>query len=343
VYRNGTLVWSWYLNSSGCTDLIPGSSGAYEVVVTPELLAPTGAAVGISPHDDWVWRTFSATHQLNSVPNGSTWTFNDNLGLGDSVANVAAAMTQLASLSDSGLRSGLYYSLYAEEQCPGAISCYTNGAVYLGWNTQFGTWDSFFKSVILHEAGHNIQDWLFGNQKGDYTSGNSTIDLCKCDHVFDPNDRSHCIQSRETGSSAQKEGFGHFIASITLNNASQSNAVFPYYKDVKWLDGDVYPPPFAIPSFSTIRWMESFCTKSNAGTEMDWLNFYYWVNRQTAEKFSLSEIRAVYRRACGGSNCTTSQETTWDSLKTAANFIHGSTSQKAIFWRTQGDLFGVDH
>jgi hypothetical protein len=76
---------------------------------------------------------------------------------------------------------------------------------------------------------------------------------------------------------------------------------------------------------------------------MDWLNFYYWVNRQTAEKFSLSEIRAVYRRACGGSNCTTSQETTWDSLKTAANFIHGSTSQKAIFWRTQGDLFGVDH
>lgn len=343
IYRNGTPIWDSYLNSSGCTDDLPGTSGTYYVLVTPELGLPNGAWIGVSPYDDWVWRNFDATYSLGTVPNNNRYTYNPNLGIGDSVANVAAAVTQLALLSDNGTQPGIYYSLYAEQQCPGAISCYTSYGVYLGWNSQFNTWDSSFKSVVLHELGHNIQDYLFGMQKLDYTSGNSTAPLCNCDHVFDPSDRLHCIQSREMGSSAQKEGFGHFIATITQNRASDNDATFPYYKDVKWLDYQVYPPPFAIPAYGWGQWMEQFCNGTNEGTEFDWLNFYYWVNRRTADAFTLSDYRALYRNACGGSNCTTSQDTTWTSLKTAANNVWGSGSTKAAFFRAQGDAFGVDH
>ncbi len=344
VYRNGTLVWQWYLNSAGCTDDLPGSSGTYDVVVTPELLLPTGGWIGVTPYDDWVWRTFQATYNLSTIPTGNRYTYNPNLGIGDAVANVAAAVTQLALLSDNGTASGAYYSIYAEQQCPGgSISCYSNGGVYLGWNSQFGNWDSFFKSVILHETGHSIQDVSFGMQKLDYTSGNSNAALCNCDHVHDPLDRQHCIQSREMGSSAQKEGFGHFIAAITQNRASDNDATFPYYKEVKWTDYVVYSPPFAIPSYGWGLWMEQFCPGTNEGTEFDWLNFYYWVNRRTADAYSLADFRNVYRQACGGSNCTTAQDTTWTSLKNAVNTLYGTNSTKASFWRNQGDLFGVDH
>jgi hypothetical protein len=345
VYRDGALVWSGYMNSSGCTGTISGVAGLYEVWTTPELATPSGSWIGVSPYSDWVWRWFSASHQLTAAPNGQTFTYYDNVGIGDSVSNVAAAVTQLAAMSDSGLGSGFYYSIYAEEQCPGAISCYTDGAVFLGWNTQIQNWDSFLKSVVLHETGHNIQDWLFGTQKHDYTSGNSTSSLCNCDHVFDPADRQHCIQSREMSSASQLEGFGHFVATMTQNNAANSNAWFPYYKDVKWTDNQVYPPPYPINSYSSGLWMEAHCSgaNTNEGTEMDWLNFYYWINRKASATLSLADLRSVYRQACGGHACSSTQDSTWNSLKAATVALWGANDGRTTSWSATGDLVGVDH
>lgn len=212
----------------------------------------------------------------------------------------------------------------------------------MGWNAQFNRWDSQLKSVVLHEMGHAIQQQLFGLQNLNYTAGNATQAICKCDHVFDPLDRQHCIQSRERSGAAQLEGFGHFIAAIAQNNAAQNDASFPYYKELLWADGTVYPPPVGISAYNYGKWMESFCAGSNAGTEIDWMNFFYWVHRRTTSAYSLAQIRAVYRQACGGANCTSATDTTWSSLATAVNALHGPLSTKAVFWRNYGDTVGVD-
>ncbi len=73
------------------------------------------------------------------------------------------------------------------------------------------------------------------------------------------------------------------------------------------------------------------------------MNFYYYVNRRTADAFSMSNFRSLYRKACGNHNCTSTQNTPWTSLRDAANSVWGQTSTKAIYWRNMGDAFGVDH
>ena len=342
LYRDGGLVWSGYMDASGCTGTVSGAAGSYEFWSTPEIAAPNGAVVGITPYSDWQWRWFESSYQLTATTVPTT--YNSNFGIGDSVAAVAAAITQIVTGSDSGLTANVYYSVYSEEQCPGAISCYVPGdALYLGWNSEFGTWDSFFKSVVLHEFGHAIQYYQFGLQKTDYTSGDASQALCRCDQVYDPADRLHCIQSREMASAAQVEGFAHFIATITENRASDNDAIFPYYKEVLWTDGLVYWAPIAMPAYGWGQWMEQFCPGSNEGTEFDYMNFYYWINRRTSDAFSISQISSVYRSACGGANCNGSQQTTWSSLYTAVGSVFGNTSTKAAYWRNQAGAFGVDH
>lgn len=343
VYRDGDVVWQGYLSSAGCTSTLPGTAGSYEMWTTAELQPPNGALIQIFPTDVHHHRWFVKSWQLNTA--STEWTLYANFGIGDFTANVASAVAQMLSLADHGFLAGQLYRVYAEQNCPtGGTSCYrrANQGVYLGENAQFSTWDASFKGVVLHELGHAVQDRLFGLQQLDYLSDNPSQALCRCDDVFAPADRLHCIQSREVGGSAQTEGFGHFIATVAQNTAADVNAWFPYYKEVRWSNNVVYPPPVGLSAYGPTKWMESYCPAANRGTELDWTGFYYWIHRRSTSAFSLAQIGNVYKQACGGVKCTQSVDTPWSSLRAAADALHGSTSAKAQFWRQQGDAFGVD-
>lgn len=72
VYRNGTIVWSGYMDSSGCTAVLPGTAGTYDFWVTTELRATNGGIVSITPNDTKQWRWFLANRQLNTARSGLT-------------------------------------------------------------------------------------------------------------------------------------------------------------------------------------------------------------------------------------------------------------------------------
>jgi hypothetical protein len=206
--------------------------------------------------------------------------------------------------------------------------------------------DASLKSVILHELGHGVQEHLFGLQSKDYNSGDEpNVALCKCDHVWDPSDRQHCIQSREEPNAAQIEGFGHFVAATAQNNGSQNDAFFPYYKNVLWTDGLIYYPPFAF-SATTWRWVETKCTvAAQRASELDWMSFLYWTHRGSANAFSFLEIANIYKGACGGS-CATPfggppRYVYWTQLRSVVDTVWGQTSAKANLWRNNGTAYGV--
>lgn len=106
------------------------------------------------------------------------------------------------------------------------------------------------------------------------------------------------------------------------------------------------PPPYPINASVRFRWMENNCNpgvQTDRGTELDWLAFYREVHRTTPEKFSMTEIKDVYRRACGNSNCTATQQTPWSTHVTAVNALYGSNTAKALHWKDRGVNHGVDH
>jgi hypothetical protein len=69
------------------------------------------------------------------------------------------------------------------------------------------------------------------------------------------------------------------------------------------------------------------------------------VSRGNANAFSIAEIGNIYRGVCGGSCNVPGQlhEVHWSDLTRIVDLIYGASSTKAIFWRSSGDLFGVDN
>src|SRR5690606_31828178 len=144
--------------------------------------------------------------------------------------------------------------------------------------------DAGWKYVFAHELGHAVQYQLFGLLDFDYAANAATgIAQCLCDHVdvtHYPANQLHCMQSRERQDSAQNEGFAHFIALDAMNNDSQSDARFLYYKEFMgktpsaWV---VLPPPATLDATFTAKWMATECPEAApgvSGIEFDWMAFY---------------------------------------------------------------------
>ncbi|MGB7214637.1 MAG: hypothetical protein WBE98_06320, partial [Gammaproteobacteria bacterium] len=68
--------------------------------------------------------------------------------------------------------------------------------------------DSFWKYILAHEIGHEVQSRIWGRINNSYGEGAGipgAPTLCRCDHVTSSNNL-HCMQSLELPSAAQVEG-----------------------------------------------------------------------------------------------------------------------------------------
>jgi hypothetical protein len=230
--RNGVTVWGAGYMTGNCTGFVPIAPGTYRFSITSAVQVASGKFVWVYWDDDEVW-TWNA-HERTVPPNPT----------GDTTIDVAFGSTEIFSASivatritSSALVAGTY-KVYAAQECPSGLSCFCPGnlaicthgdAVYLGDLVQTGP-DAFSKSVVAHELGHYVQYKLFGTWSYNY-SQNVSQDLCRCDHVADPNDRAHCLQSSEQVGGARNEGWGHAFATGLFNTTLDSIAPFGYYKN----------------------------------------------------------------------------------------------------------------
>jgi hypothetical protein len=161
---------------------------------------------------------------------------------------------------------------------------------------------------------------------------------CTCDHVPDPNERSHCLQSREFLAGVENEGYAHGIAAATFSGDSAGTCKFVYYKEVR--DGAVIrKPPFAVNCATPALWMESNCLLADRGVEWDWLNWQRAMDVST-NRIDNRDFAAVYASVCGGA-CGSSSPTV-AQMKAAAVSVFGAGPKATAFARLAAD-FGTDH
>ncbi|MEM9554615.1 MAG: hypothetical protein AAGC60_10170 [Acidobacteriota bacterium] len=136
------------------------------------------------------------------------------------------------------------------------------------------------KFLVGHEVGHAIEQ---AYQKArfaddDYLNGSY---LLADDPACGSAGELHALTSREYVSAAIAEGFAHFVSADAYNDHSDSTGRFTYYKDDLGFPRDIAlegEPAFDMGSpHRSNRYFERVCTAtaSNAGTELDWLRFFW--------------------------------------------------------------------
>lgn len=186
--------------------------------------------------------------------------------------------------------------------------------------------DSYWKYVVAHEIGHQIQDRLWGTGNFEYGDGPGIpgeTAKCSCTHVSSSN-QLHCLQSAELPDAAQIEGFAQYFASRAYNRDEDSTCTFRYYKE--FLDNScrvgvplacsirtdgltLNLPPVPFDCRTPFRWRNNNCLTGSApstsavaalGTEIDWMGFYLaWVT-SGANRSTTLDMANSYLTACGG-------------------------------------------
>jgi hypothetical protein len=340
--KDGQTLWSGYMDSSGCTGGVPTNPGTYTLWVTSAIRATTGAVIWIFPTEAEEWKWYASTQTISGSGDRTIYA---TMGI-DPTSSVAAIAAEMAAQQDGRFVAGNTYTVYSE--LFQYIGAYSGGIVKLGYDEYTDNWIGYLKTVVAHELGHAIQDKAVGTWFSTY-SENSDIELCQCDHLDYPALQLHCLQSRENIGAAQGEGFGSFIAADLFNRGSDSDAVFAYYKEVRWDNGgpDQYPPvPVSVyNSSSRWHWMEAKgCGKANSGVELDWMDFFYQINNKTSSGYSYSivDIMRAFYDACGGRKCNGNDRVYWSTLQSAVNARFGSSSAKAQYWAQAGNWNGVN-
>jgi hypothetical protein len=342
IKRNGTEVWTGYMDASGCTGGVTSSAGTYEFWVTAAI-SRNGRAAWIFPTSAENWRWFSATYNLPAVGGSGVYVYQPPaFGVGDTTASVAAVMTRVISQSsiDNGMPPGTY-RFRSEQACPsGANACYdpASDAVFIG------SGKAFYKNVIGHELGHYVQNRMFGTLPFYAYDWNAGQNICACNHIAPPSN-SHCLQSREHIGAAFMEGFGHFYAADLFNNPADGSAVFPYYKEIWIADNFILPAGWPVGLPSAVKWMESNCNSNGRGTEFDWMEFQYALHTVGSTPFTLANIDSMWTEACDGS-CTWTGDSSdtiwWGQLSQAVDSFWGASSAKAGYFRDTADTYGVN-
>jgi hypothetical protein len=321
------------------------------MLLRSKLQHPTGAAFEVRQGTSGgLLKEFSYSVTVTSTAGNSTNTaVLGSATPADPVPNAMAAATQFVRESHIGLAPDNTHKIVVN-----STLAFADGFV-ANLSTEDGVNDASWKYVIAHEVGHTIQHGLFGMLAFDYTLGNSGYTLCNCSHISGVYG-AHCLQSKEEIGAAQQEGWGQFIALDLMNDDTQTDASFIYYKkfrcpgDVSSLPGcatkanQIKDPPMAFNGRHPHLWVDNFCSVNSAdrGTELDWMNFYYAVHTTGgAGQFFYTQFRDTYRQASGGGTCT-NKTPTWLELKASAETLYGFNGGRAVHFRTSGSGFGVD-
>jgi hypothetical protein len=198
-------------------------------------------------------------------------------------------------------------------------------------------------------------------------------ELCHCGDWVPPEQREHCLQSREYFSAAANEGFAHFFATKLFNNDQHAESIFVYYKPLRF--GGDWIPPFAISGYIPVSFMEALCTPSSfshSGVEWDWLTFFYNVTSRDRPNYTtIPDLYRIYSRACSGDPttgcpcvpdpppspwCSDTRDPWWDKAPAPgehyamsvlaaaeAEFSAQGKPEKYARFRDTGDAHGVNH
>jgi hypothetical protein len=338
VFKNDVLIWMGNLDTSGCTATLAGDAGHYVFSIIPGLTKGS-TKIEIYPTSAKQWRFFNWDLGNRGAASGAI-TIRGTFAFGDPLSSVAAVMTQLLNQADMGL-VGQTYTIFADQNCPGGgDACYcppsicssSTVGVYLGTDI-FGSKMAFNKTTVAHEMGHHVQDKLTGLPNGNYDWEVSTP-ACRCDHVVIAANRAHCLQSYEKISSAEVEGWAQFYAADLFNNPTQSDGWFAYYKEFFVPGWGTFPPPVKININTPYKWNVTNCSTNSdqTGVELDWQTFLYELNNKGTSKFTYSQLRDVYKQACGATFCDNNDDVTMNGLALSVIFLYGLESAKTAYW-----------
>ncbi|MBI4705435.1 MAG: hypothetical protein HY744_30440 [Deltaproteobacteria bacterium] len=346
------VVWQGLLDKDGCTKLASPSVAHSYVIWVYSKLQQGATSVDVDYYDSKSvnkgiqrWRlSFYVPPPESILPPFADLTTNWH-----PTANAAGVMSQLLRAPDL-VTSGSWYHVHAGRGCPSGSSLPVDDACGPSPDVYTGPWvrsvdgepgDLQYKYVIGHEAGHVVQAQGSGMPKRDYFPDIPvTSDLCRCDHVWPANDW-HCLQSAEFASTAQAEGFPHFVAARLFNDAAGPDCHFNYYKEFLDEDHVKHPPPYDVGCRNAVKWRDKQCFHAAMGTEYDWMQFYWNVNTVGSNTTSMKNLYAIYKSACGGW-CSSEDDVTWEVLRSAAASHYGPSDPKYIRFRDDGDDFSVD-
>jgi hypothetical protein len=172
------------------------------------------------------------------------------------------------------------------------------------------------------------------------------------------------MQSLETVTSAQNEGYAHVLSAKMWNRTDEPNCTFGYYKE--FLDRECRPgaeqcepdpvvpslqrtrPPFPISCTARVRWRNTQCLDATAtpdklkqGVELDWLAFYWGINSASdSSRWTTRLLHDAYVKACGGHPCK-EDEVEWAQLQEASAAV-ATTNEQAALLATIGRDARVD-
>jgi hypothetical protein len=355
LVHNGNYVAAGLLNSSGCFPIREAALGTYIIEVEtylhkPTAGVPTGAVVSVAEYEGGGTSFFQNVVNITQLlPRDDIQRVKINASSA-TLGQVMAVATQFLLEADIGIGPSTVLNIVADSTS--TLGTHTDPTspykVHLG-RLPDGSKDAWWKYVIAHEMGHAIQGTLFGSLNINYDE-DPDIDYCNCGHIENVLDARHCLQGREQGAAAQQEGWAQFIALDAMNNDTQSDGTFLYYKDflfppTGYEQVGEQPPPVKIDGRKKYKWMNTIthCAKAGAylGTELDWMGFYYAVHSTTANKYSISQFKSTYLQACTGGTCS-NKKPTWTNLKDAAIALYGSGTPKVNHWNNRGIEYGVN-
>lgn len=337
-YTPGQLVWEGYLDEAGCAPAL-SLDGTYVFSLHTK---HRKGALDIETRYNTTTNSFgyaSGSFSANTSGGLRTPTTGDD----NRATRVATLVSRALVTEDLPIRAlSTPLQIFAHQNCPGSgnyAACY-NGRLFIG-NNNYGQDMSLRRHVVAHEFGHGVQARAIGWLAIDYFNGDAPTSqpLCRCDHVMSSN-QAHCLQSRETLTTAFTEGFAHFVAVKLFNDPEQSSCRFSYYKEFLSTSGTVLAPPVNINCGGAYRWMESRgCAAPDRGTEYDWMNFLWTVNKTST--LALDELWDVLRDSCGG-GCG-SQTISWPNIQAAVLASPDLTTSQKNSFAFAAAAFGVDH
>jgi len=338
---NHTSMWSGYLDFNGCASNVSLPIGDYVLVLNNEQKDPTSGVRFLHFTDNWV----SYERMTVSFSVTSALPFSKSLTTSNQRASrTQAVVAALFAMTDPGLTANKTYRFLLSDLDCGGSGAYSDVThICLGYNQGYpnpsGPHNTQWKVIIAHEIGHSVERDGAGLANGNYDHVVPTsLPLCRCDHVPFSGHRAHCLQSREYTRAAWEEGFAHFYAAKIFNDAQYypqyTGCVISYYKSV--LDPNIIfrgpvmrSPPITLSCRDAVKWRKTYCydpNDDNAGTEWDWLTFFWNIHWPDADyasqkRISMADYYEIKRRACTGSPsgmCTNAHVIKYSDFRTAA-------------------------
>ena len=275
----------------------------------------------------------------------------------EDVARVAAVLGR-ALRAGLPLPAGATVTAFAGDGCASfdpalrTDSCAQGSTLFIGPATKVGPPpgidqppQSQSKFTVGHEFGHVLQFLGAPQARGErYPDINGLPDSCECRHVTLAN-QYHCLQSLELPGDVRKEGFAHFIAARTLNEVTDPNPTFVYYKEFLVpicppgatctpFNGQFSQlPPIPVSASKPALWRNRNCSGTpSLATEFDWMNFYWNVTLPGPFSVSIDQVFAVDR----AQGVTIASNDAFLAL--AATVLPMAQAQALL---TAGRLFGV--